>query len=68
MSTPIPLAFSHFGIFVVDLQLMKKFYADVLGFYVTDEGQFPNGQSLVFLSRDPNEHHQIVLVHGRQQP
>ncbi len=65
MSNPVSLSFSHFGFFVVDLELMKKFYAEVMGFYITDEGQFPDGQSLVFLSRDPAEHHQLVLVAGR---
>lgn len=67
MSNPVSLSFSHFGIFVSDLQLMKIFYSKVMGLYITDEGQFPNGQSLVFLSRDPNEHHQIVLVDGRPE-
>ena len=65
MSSTVPLSFSHFGFFVVDLALMKKFYTEALGFYITDEGQFPDGQSLVFLSRDPAEHHQLVLVAGR---
>ena len=65
MSKSVSLNFTHFGIFVLNLDIMKRFYADVLGFYITDEGQFPNGQNLVFLSRDPNEHHQIILVDGR---
>jgi catechol 2,3-dioxygenase len=64
MQKPISLSFSHFGFFVSDLQKMKLFYSEVMGFYITDEGQFPNGQSLVFLSRDPDEHHQLVLVAG----
>ena len=64
-SRPVSLTFSHFGFFVIDLPLMKKFYSETLGFYITDEGQFANGQSLVFLSRDPDEHHQLVLVDGR---
>ena len=67
MSNPVSLSFSHFGIFVSDLQLMKEFYSNVMGLYITDEGQFPNGQSLVFLSRDPAEHHQIILVDGRPE-
>jgi catechol 2,3-dioxygenase len=67
MGNPVSLSFSHFGFFVEDLQLMKIFYSEVMGFYITDEGQFPNGQSLVFLSRDPSEHHQVVLVHGRPE-
>jgi catechol 2,3-dioxygenase len=64
MSGPISLSFSHFGFFVSDLEKMKLFYSEVMGFFITDEGQFPNGQSLVFLSRDPTEHHQLVLIAG----
>jgi catechol-2,3-dioxygenase len=65
MTKAVSLEFRHFGIFVVDITLMKKFYTEVLGYYTTDEGQFPDGQQLVFLSRDPAEHHQIILVGGR---
>ncbi|NKB38580.1 MAG: hypothetical protein GKR93_15710 [Gammaproteobacteria bacterium] len=65
MNESVSLDFRHFGIFVVDIPLMKKFYTDVLGYFITDEGQFPNGQTLVFLSREPAEHHQIILVGGR---
>lgn len=68
MSRP-GLAFSHFGIHVTDLARMEDFYARVLDFTVTDRGrlQRPNGGAvdLVFLSRDPDEHHQIVLASGR---
>jgi catechol-2,3-dioxygenase len=32
---------------------------------VSDRGQVPGGSDLVFLSRDPDEHHQIVLATGR---
>jgi catechol-2,3-dioxygenase len=62
------LSFSHIGIFVHDTERMVDFYARVLGFTVTDRGtlQGPDGPvDLVFTSRDPNVHHQIVLVSGR---
>ena len=62
------LAFSHIGIFVHDLERMADFYARVLGFAVSDRGELdtPRGKvSLVFLTRDPREHHQIVLASGR---
>jgi len=43
---------------------MEEFYTRVLGFVVTDRG--PLGPvELTFLSRDPREHHQIVLASGR---
>ena len=40
----------------------------MLGFTVTDRGELPTPKGkvgLVFLSRDPNEHHQVVLATGR---
>lgn len=67
MSVP-SLAFSHMGFYVRDLPLMEDFYSRVLGFTVTDRGELPTPKGkvgLVFLSRDPNEHHQIVLATGR---
>jgi len=64
------LTFSHVGFFVTDIARMEDFYTRVLEFTVTDRGQLsgPNGpMDLVFLSRDPDEHHQIVLITGRPQ-
>ena len=60
--------FSHFGMFVTDVARLEDFYTRLLDFTVTDRGTLPgpNGtMQLVFLSRDPDEHHQIVLVSGR---
>lgn len=62
--TPPALQFSHMGLYVTDLAAMRDFYTSVLGFLVTDEGPL-RGRTLCFLSRDPAEHHQIVLVEGR---
>ena len=62
------LSFSHFGLYVRDLPRMEDFYARQLEFTVTDRGRLdtPGGTlELVFLSRDPDEHHQIVLATGR---
>ena len=62
------LRFSHFGMFVCHLGRMETFYTKALGFTVTDRGSLsgPKGSfDLVFLSRDPDEHHQIVLATGR---
>jgi catechol 2,3-dioxygenase-like lactoylglutathione lyase family enzyme len=64
------LAFSHFGMFVTDLARMEAFYTGILEFTVTDRGslQRPTGSlNLVFLSRDPDEHHQLVLASGRPE-
>ena len=62
------LTFSHVGFFVTDITAMEDFYTRVLEFTVTDRGKLtgPSGpMHLVFLSRDPDEHHQIVLITGR---
>src|SRR5262245_43641561 len=63
-------SFSHMGMFAADIARMEDFYTRVLGFTATDRGDLetPRGRFyLVFLSRDPREHHQIVLVSGRPE-
>jgi catechol 2,3-dioxygenase len=59
------LMFSHFGMATSDLENMEDFYTRLLGFSVTDRGEVLGGMQLVFLSRDPGDHHQILLVSGR---
>lgn len=64
------LSFSHVGIYVNNIEKMEQFYTEVLGFFVTDRGLLntPRGEAkLVFLSRDPKTHHQIVLATGRPE-
>ncbi len=61
-------SFSHFGMYVTDIGRLEDFYTRILAFTVTDRGQLDgaNGpMDLVFLSRDPAEHHQLVLASGR---
>jgi catechol 2,3-dioxygenase len=58
------LMFSHMGLSVRDIGRMERFYTQVLGFTVTDRGN-AGGMGLVFLSRNPADHHQIVLATGR---
>lgn len=64
LSRPGALSFSHMGFYVRDLPRMARYYREVLGFFETDRGDLGTVQ-LVFLSRDPSEHHQIVLASGR---
>jgi catechol 2,3-dioxygenase len=64
MSKVPSVAFAHFGLHVRDLERMERFYTGYLGFIVSDRGNL-GAARLVFLSRDPREHHQIVLVSGR---
>ena len=52
------------GMYVADLARMEDFYTRVLGFAVTDRGDL-GSTSIVFLSLDPREHHQIILASGR---
>ena len=67
--TSVPeFSFSHMGMFATDLARMEDFYTRVLGFAVTDRGvlETPRGAvSLVFMTRDVRDHHQIVLAGGR---
>jgi catechol-2,3-dioxygenase len=56
--------FSHFGIFVTDLEKVAAFYRDTLDFIETDRGDLGERQ-IIFLSRDPREHHQLAFVSGR---
>jgi catechol 2,3-dioxygenase len=56
---------SHFGLFVFDIDLMVDFFSQVLGVQITDRGTVRGSSRVVFMSRDPDEHHQIVLVEGR---
>ena len=58
------MSFSHMGMYVADIGRMEDFYTRVLGFTVTDRGML-GATSLVFLSRDAKDHHQIVLASGR---
>ena len=63
---PARLRFSHLGVSVMDIDLMEDFYSSVLGFTVTDRGA-SSGLKIVFMSRDPDEHHQVVLATGRPE-
>ena len=45
---------------------MVEFYCRCLGLLLNDMGDM-NGRRLAFLSRSPNEHHQIVLAHDPQR-
>lgn len=61
---PFSLTLSHVGLYVKDVSAMVDFYTCVLGFAVSDRGVRPAGE-IVFLTRDPHDHHQFVLASGR---
>lgn len=56
---------SHLELYVLDVATMEEFYQRYLGFVVTDRGE--GSDAMVFLSRNPEEHHQLVL-NPRQLP
>jgi len=61
------LSWSHAVIYVRDQNVMQDFYTDVLGFAVTDRGPMgENAPEIVFMSQDPDEHHQLAMVAVRK--
>ena len=68
MSTRPNLRIGHIAIFARDLEKMRAFYTDILGFTVTDEGPHPAAAiQMIFLSSNPEEHHEFVLLEGRPE-
>ena len=63
--TAIRAQLAHVGIYVHDKPRMIDFYTSVLGLMVTDSGVARSGMDLTFLSANPGNHHQVVLVSGR---
>ena len=61
------LSWSHAVLNVRDLDVMLNFYTDVLGFTISDRGPLgPGAPDIVFMSNDPDEHHQVAMVPDRQ--
>lgn len=60
------VAFSHVGIHATDVNRLADFYTRVLCFVVSDRGKTTySGVDIVFMTRDPSEHHQLVIAAGR---
>jgi len=53
---------SHAFINVADLDKVVPFYTDILGFQVTDRGPIRGDTEAVFMSQDPDNHHQIAMA------
>lgn len=67
---PPRIAMSHVGFYVHDMAELEEFYTGVLGYAVTGRGSMPAigaepSRDYIYLSRDPAEHHQVVLCSGR---
>jgi catechol 2,3-dioxygenase len=57
---------THVALFTCDQEKMVDFYTNALGLTVTDQGEAQSAPvQMVFLSSDPSEHHQFVLIGGR---
>lgn len=65
MTINLKAHFKHVGIYVTDLEKMVAFYQNWFGLTQTDGGLGSSGKG-AFLSSDPTEHHQIVMVVGRE--
>lgn len=57
---------THVGFYVSNHSETVAFYQRVLGMVVTDTG-IAGGRDWAFLSRNPEEHHQLVLGSGRSE-
>lgn len=55
---------NHVGIKVIDMPAMSDFYTSFFGFVITDRRDDPN--PIQFLTRSPDEHHQLLLAWGRE--
>lgn len=68
MSTSYAPHLSHFGLSCFDIDCMIDFYTSVFDLVVTDKGPgntFP--YMLAFLSRSPDQHHQLALAQNRPE-
>ena len=65
----MPLRFAHAVMYVSDMDQMLDFYTRVMGFEVTDRGPLgePGSNEIVFLSQDPDAHHQLAFMAGRPE-
>jgi catechol 2,3-dioxygenase len=68
MSETPRLTLAHATLAVKQFDDTLAFYRNVLGFHVTNQGEVPNGSRMSFISQDPNNHHQIVLIEGEELP
>lgn len=59
--------FSHVGLYVRDVERMATFYRRALGFVESDRGML-DGRMVIFLTRDPDEHHQLIFFSGLTRP
>jgi len=57
---------THVGLNTPNLETMREFYGSVLGLVVTDKGFAKRlGVNICFMSANPDNHHQIVLIESK---
>ena len=57
---------SHVGIYAHDAEKMIAFYQNVVGLTLTDRGMSSSTKvPIIFMSSNPLQHHQFVIVQGR---
>lgn len=57
---------THLGVHARDVHVLAAFYGDVIGLVISDQGRSARtGMDFVFMTADPDKHHQFVLVSGR---
>jgi catechol 2,3-dioxygenase len=61
------LSWSHAVLNVKDEKKILDFYTGTLGFAVSDRGPIvENGPNIIFMSQNPDEHHQLAVVTSRK--
>jgi catechol 2,3-dioxygenase len=65
----VKVALAHLGISVFDFDRMLSFYTETLGMVVSDTDHLPFGNRgrIAFLTTNPEDHHQLVIVEGRAE-
>jgi catechol 2,3-dioxygenase len=63
---PVRAELRHAGIYATDLDRLTAFYTRMLGLVVTDRGVTSSGAQIAFMTASADQHHQLVLVGGRE--
>ncbi|WP_029002144.1 VOC family protein [Azohydromonas australica] len=58
--------FRHTGISTFDPDFLARFYSRWFGMVASDVGDAKAGHRVIFMTGDPEEHHQIAFASGRQ--
>ena len=66
MTAPLAADLTHLGFYVTDVDAVAAFYTGFMGMVITDCGEAA-GRKWVFMSRNPREHHQVVIASGRPE-